>query len=77
MEYAAYYSPNLYSWLSFITAKLKSRERSGSVEKCLTREQGAASLNLTCVNALSLSKNFNASLVLVQPLYSWKIVDGT
>ena len=42
-----------------------SRERSGSVVECLTRDRGAAGSSLTCV--VSLSKNINPSLVLVQP----------
>ena len=35
--------------------------------ECLTRDRGAAGSNLTGVTALSLSKNINPSLVLVQP----------
>ena len=37
--------------------------------ECLTRDRGAAGLNLTGVTAcvVSLSKNINPSLVLVQP----------
>ena len=42
-------------------------ERSGSVVECLTRDQGAAGSSLTGATALSLSKNINPSLVLVQP----------
>ena len=43
------------------------RERSGSVVECLTRDRRAAGSSLTGVTALSLSKNINPSLVLVQP----------
>ena len=43
------------------------RERSGSVVECLTRDHGAAGLILTGVTVVSLSKNINPSLVLVQP----------
>ena len=35
--------------------------------ECLTQDRGAAGSSLTCVTALSLSKNINPSLVLVQP----------
>ena len=39
-------------WLSYIRANNQGRERSGSVEECLTRDRGAAGLNLTGVTAL-------------------------
>ena len=44
------------------------RERSGSVVECLTRDRGAEGSSLTRRNCVvSLSKNMNSSLVLVQP----------
>ena len=44
------------------------RMRSGSVVECLTRDQGAASSNLTDVTAMCpLARHINPSLVLVQP----------
>ena len=42
------------------------RERSGSVVECLTRDRRAAGSSLTGVTVVSLSKNINPSLVLVQ-----------
>ena len=44
-------------------------ERIGSVIECLTRDRGAKGLSLTGVTVwvVSLSKNINPSLVLVQP----------
>ena len=42
-------------------------ESSGSVVESLTRDRGAAGLSHTGVTELSLSKNINPSLVLVQP----------
>ena len=45
-----------------------SRERSGSVIECLTRDRGAAGSSLTGVTALCpWARHINASLVLVQP----------
>ena len=41
------------------------KERSGSVVECLNRDGGASCWSLTGI--VSLSKNINASLVLVQP----------
>ena len=47
-----------------------TRECSGSVVECLTRDRGAASWNLTGVTALcAWVRHTNPSLVLVQP---WK-----
>ena len=43
------------------------RECSGSVVECLTLDRGAAGSSLIGVTVLSLSKNINPSLVLVQP----------
>ena len=48
-------------------SQIKDRERSGSVVECFTRDRGASGLSLTGVTVLSLSKNINPSLVLVQP----------
>ena len=45
------------------------RERSGSVVECLTRDGGAAGSSLNGYCVVSLNKNINPSLVLVQP---WK-----
>ena len=42
-------------------------ERSGLVVECLTRDRGAAGSSHTGVCVVSLSKNINPSLVLVQP----------
>ena len=45
-----------------------SRERSGSVVECLTRDRGAAGSSLTGVTALyTWARHVNPSLVLVQP----------
>ena len=44
-----------------------TRERSGSVVECLTPDRGAVGSSLTGVTFVSLSKNINPSLVLVQP----------
>ena len=44
------------------------REHSGSVEECLTRDQGDAGSSLTGVTVLcSYARHINSSLVLVQP----------
>ena len=52
--------------LEFVLFQISSRwERSGSVVECLTGGRGAAGSSLTCV--VSLSKNINPTLVLVQP----------
>ena len=46
----------------------KTRERSGSVVECLTRDRGAAGSSLTGVTVLCpWAKHINPSLVLVQP----------
>ena len=42
------------------------RERSGSMVECLTRDRRAAGSSLTGI-VVSLSKNINPSLVIVQP----------
>ena len=63
----------MYSGMHLIyAANIISRqhfwERSGSVVECLTQDRGAMGSSLTgfiCV--VSLSKNINPSLVLVQP----------
>ena len=45
-----------------------NRERSGSVVECLTLDRGAAGSSLnSIISVVSLSKNINPSLVLVQP----------
>ena len=49
---------------SFISLKAPQGERDGSVVECLTRDRRAAGSSLTGV--VSLSKNINPSLVLVQ-----------
>ena len=50
-----------------LTLLALSWERSGSVVECLTRGRGAAGSSLTSVT-VSLSKNINPSLELVQPM---------
>ena len=60
-----------------------SRERSGSVVECLTRDRGAAGSSLTSVTALwSLSKTHLSQLSTGSTqedpsLFNSKIVDGT
>ena len=58
-------------------------EHSGSVEECLTGDQGAAGWRLVGVTAFCpWARHINPSLVLVQhrktcPFLNWKIIDGT
>ena len=48
------------------------REGSGSVVKCLTRDQGAVGSSLASVTVLCpWARHINPSLVLVQPIFNW------
>ena len=54
-----------------------SREHSGSVVECLTREQGATGSSLTGVTVLCpLARRINPSLVLVQPRKTRPYITG-
>ena len=61
-----FHHPLIIIMTRFMVIKNPYWERSGSVVEFLTQDQGAAGSSLTGP-ALSLSKNINPNLVLVQP----------